>query len=252
MSAIELPVRVCGISLLCPAGIGTDGATGGRPGEVPGFRARAYIKDRKSLKLMTRGVKLGVSGIRIALSDAGDLTDLPPDRRGVYVGASPQPGDPEDLRLALERSMGPSGFDVSRFATEGYPVIHPLWLVRGLSNNVLGIASANHDLQGTNSNYCDGPEGGWTALVEGALAVAEGRADAVVAGGADSLIGAAPLLGGRACGEAAAFVVFRPAEPGEPPLRLDRDALDPAEAELGYLGAATWPVAFARVLLRAG
>ena len=52
MSVTELPVRVCGVSLLCPGGIGAEGATGGRPGEVPGFRARAYIKDRKSLKLM--------------------------------------------------------------------------------------------------------------------------------------------------------------------------------------------------------
>ena len=250
MSVTELPVRICGIGLLCPAGIGRDGATGGRPGKIPGFRARAYIKDRKSLKLMTRGVKLGVSGIRLALSDAGGFDELPPDRRGIYVGASPQLGDPEDLRLAMERSMGPSGFDIGWFATEGYPVIHPLWLVRGLSNNVLGLASATHNLQGTNSNYCDGPEGGWTALLEGAQAVAEGRADAVVAGGADSLIGADPLLGGRKCGEAAAFVVFRRAAPGEPPTRFDRDLLDTDEEDLGYLGAATWPVAFARALLR--
>jgi 3-oxoacyl-(acyl-carrier-protein) synthase len=250
MSVTELPVKVCGIGLLCPAGIGLAGATGGRPGEVPGFRAQAYISDRKSLKLMSRSVKLGVSCIRIALSEAGELDDLHPGRRGIYVGASPQPGDPEDLRLALERSMGPDGFGVGRFATEGYPVIHPLWLVRGLSNNVLGIASANHDLQGTNSNYCDGPEGGWTALLEGAMAVAEGRADAVIAGGADSLIEAEPLLGGRRCGEAAAFIVLRPSDPGMPPMRFDRDALDAAEADLGYLGAATWPVAFARMLLR--
>jgi len=250
MSATELPVQVCGIGLLCPAGIGVAGAASGRPGEVPGFRARAYIKDRKSLKLMTRGVKLGVSGIRLALSDAGGLDDLPPDRRGLYVGASPQPGDPEDLRLAMERSMGPDGFDVGRFATEGYPVIHPLWLVRGLSNNVLGLSSATHNLQGTNSNYCDGAEGGWTALLEGALAVAEGRADAVIAGGADSLIGAEPLLGGRKCGEGAAFVVFRRAADGAPPLRLDRSLLSTDEEDLGYLGAATWPVALARMLLR--
>jgi 3-oxoacyl-(acyl-carrier-protein) synthase len=250
MSATELPVQICGIGLLCPAGIGVEGAEGGRPGEIPGFRARAYIKDRKSLKLMTRSVKLGVSAIRLALSEAGGLDDLPPERRGLYVGASPQPGDPEDLRLAMERSMGPDGFDIGRFATEGYPVIHPLWLVRGLSNNVLGLSSATHNLQGTNSNYCDGAEGGWTALMEGALAIAEGRADAVIAGGADSLIGAESLLGGRKCGEGAAFVVFRRAEAGAPPLRLDRSLLSRDEEELGYLGAATWPVALARMLLR--
>ncbi len=147
--------------------------------------------------------------------------------------------------------MGEDGFDMERFTTVGYHLIHPLWLVRGLSNNVLGFASAVEDLQGTNANYCDGDEGGWTALVEGARAVAEGRAELVVAGGADALTAAEPLLGGRRCGEGAAFVVFERAGPDDPPLVLDRAALSLDEAELGYLGAASWPVAFARAWLRA-
>ena len=250
-------VGVVGIGLICPAGIGVEGASGGRPGEVPGFRARAYVPDRKSLKLMTRAVQLGMSAVRLALAEGpveDDWQAFPPERRGMFVGASPQAGDPDDLRAALDAAwVDGDRFDLGRFATDGIPLIHPLWLVRGLSNNVLGFASANFDIQGVNMNYCDGEQGGWNALVEGALAVAEGRADVVLAGGADALVAAEPLLGGRRCGEGAAFVLFRalserPA--GCPVIPLERAILSADEEDLGYLGAATWPVAYTRHLHR--
>ena len=245
------PVHITGIGLLCPAGLGADGAIGGRPGPVPGFRARAYIEDRKKLKLMGQAVQLGVSAVRMALAADPTWEQVPPARRGMYVGASPQTGDADDLRPALEAASDEAGrFHLDRFASAGFPLIHPLWLVRGLSNNILGFASAIHDAQGTNLHDGDGPDGGWTALVEGAFAVAEGRADLVIAGGADALVDAEPLFGGRRCGDGAAFVVIRPAEPGHAALTLDRDALDAEEDLLGYLGAATWPVALARRLLR--
>jgi 3-oxoacyl-[acyl-carrier-protein] synthase II len=247
------PVRVTGVGLICPAGIGLEGSRGGRPGEVPGFEGRAYIQNRKNLKLMTRAVQLGVSAVRLALTEDASWENVRPERRGLFVGSSPQTGDPDDLRPALAAAIGPQGrFELGRFATEGIPLIHPLWLVRGLSNNVLGFASAIHDLQGVNMNYCHGEEGGWLALQEGFWAVAEGRADLVVAGGADSLVEIAPLLGGRKCGEGAAFVVFAVDSDERGPnggFQLDRTRLTADEHHLGFLGAATWPVALARELL---
>lgn len=255
MAEVELrgrPVAVAGVGLICPAGIGVDGATGGRPGIVPGFRPHAYVDDRKKLKLMARAVQLGVAAIRLSLSESEGWESVPPARRGMFIGASPQAGDAEDLRPALEvASTADGGFSLETFAVQGYALIHPLWLVKGLSNNILGFASAIHDFQGTNMNYCDDEEGGWTAIVEGAHAVSEGRADLVVAGGADALAEAEPLFGGRRCGEGAAFLVLRPARPGERPLSLDRGDLDTEEGLLGYLGAASWPVAVARLLMRA-
>jgi 3-oxoacyl-(acyl-carrier-protein) synthase len=206
------------------------------------------VADRKSLKLMTTAVQLGVSAIRMALDDDGDWATVPPQRRGIFVGASPQTGDPEDLRPALTASMGENGFDMSKFAEEGYPLIHPLWLVRGLSNNIIGFSAAIHDLQGVNSNYCDGVSGGWTALREGALAVAEGRADLVVAGGADAWAGAEQLLKGFPCGDGAGFVVFRPGDPDVIPGLEDRFG-EEAYDELGFLGSASGPVNFCRQLL---
>ena len=86
--------------------------------------------------------------------------------------------------------------------------------------------------------------GGWNALREGALAVAEGRADLVVAGGTDALASLEPLVG-RPCGDGAAFFVLRPGDPDvsgalEGPEQWNGDE------DLGFLGAATYPVAVAR------
>jgi hypothetical protein len=246
------PVVIVGVGLLCPAGMGAAALAPGRPGAVPGFSARDHIADRKALKLMTRAVQLGVSGVGLALAAVPGWDATPPARRALYVGASPQAGDPDDLQPALTAATGPDGFSLARFADAGVPLIHPLWLVRGLSNNVLGFASAIWDLQGTNANYCDGPAGGWAALHEGAHAVAEGRADLCIAGGADALVEAGPLLG-VAGGEGAAFVVFAPGTGEGAPVSLHPAAHVDPSGELGVLGAATGPVAVARALLaRAG
>jgi hypothetical protein len=248
--ALGRPVAIAGWSLLCPAGIGAAGLGAPSGAEVPGFRARDFVEDRKSLKLMTRAVQLGVSAVGAALRMVPEASRVPPERRGIYVGASPQPGEPEDLRPALAAASDAEGaFDLTRFAIHGIPRIYPLWLVRGLSNNVLGYASAIHDCQGSNSNYCDGEEGGWTAIVEGAAAVAEGRADLVVAGGADCLVGGDTVLG-QPCAEGAAFLVLRPAVEVGPFLQLDRDRLRGELRGMGHMGAATWPVAIARAGLR--
>ena len=243
-------VHVAGVGLICPAGIGAEGAQGGRPGEVPGFRARAYVDNRKNLKLMSRAVKLGVSAIRLALSDAPGWEEVPPERRGMFVGSTPIGGEMQDLVPALEVSSDEQGqLDLGAFARRGLDLIHPLWLVKGLSNNVLGFASASHDFQGVNANYCDGDPSGAHALYEGWAAVAEERADLVVAGASDAWVGFEALLGGRKAGEGAAFLVLRPGpgeleiEPGRgAPIGLDEDLL-------GYLGAAEVPVALARALL---
>jgi hypothetical protein len=247
-------VAVAAIGLLCPAGVGEEGASGGRPGEVPGFRARAYVENRKNLKLMSRAVKLGVSGIRLALAQVEDWEEIPPERRGMFVGSTPLGGEIGDLSPALEVSADANGkVDLQAFATQGYPLIHPLWLVKGLSNNVLGFASAAHNFQGVNGNYCDGGASGAIALREGWAAIAEGRADLVVAGAADSLVGLEALIPGHKAGEGAAFFVLRPlasAAPGSLVLQRGEGHLEAEEAKLGYLGAAGEVVSLARAAMR--
>lgn len=217
-------------------------------GAVPGFDPVAGGIPRKSLKTMTRAVQLGVVAALRAMASVPGWQEVPPERRGLFVGASPQQGDIEDLAGAIEAS-GPVP-NLGALAERGVPLVPPLWLVKGLSNNVLGYASAMLDFRGDNGNWCDGRLGGAVALCNAVHAVAEGRVDLALAGGADALRGAEGILGG-VCGEGAAFVVL--VAEGVLPLAGLAIAAGLPEAPanvdaIGELGASAAPVALVRAI----
>ncbi len=213
-------------------------------GAVAGFDPVAAGIPRKTLKTMTRAVQLGVAAVGQALSAHAGWTSVAPERRGLYVGASPQQGDAADLAEAIAAS-GPSP-DLRAFGERGVPLVPPLWLVKGLSNNVLGYASANHDFRGDNGNWCDGALGGAVALCAAIHAVAEGRVDLAVGGAADSLCGAEVIVGGP-CAEGAVFFVFS-AEPGPCLAQATVPTLAGANGLPGELGAVAIPAVLARAV----
>jgi hypothetical protein len=229
------PVYVLGHALFASPGPGRA---------VVGFDPIAAGVPRKHLKTMTRSVQLGVAAVSRALQTVSGWEEVPPERRGLYVGASPQSGDPEDLASAVEATG--ADFSPSAFAERGVPLIPPLWLVKGLSNNVLGYASAQHDLRGDNGNWCDGRLGGAVALAAAVCAVAEGRVDLAIAGAADALVEVGALLG-RPGGEAAAFIVVSARGPGRE-VRVGTPSDVGAADDVGELGAAAVPVAVVRAL----
>ncbi len=234
------PVYLLASSVLAPP----------RAGAIPDFDPLRHGIARKSLKTMTRAVQLGMASIHLALSRAEAWAATEPGRRGLYVGASPQSGDAGDLLPAIEATGLP--FDLRRFAEVGVPLIPPLWLVKGLSNNILGYAAAQHDFRGDNGNWCDGRLGGSVALTAAIHAIAEGRVDLAVAGAADCLVGADELLG-QVGSEGAGFVVLSASPAGAHGLAR---AGIPVEVEpdpaLGELGASAGPVTLLLAWERAG
>ena len=208
------------------------------------FRPRKIIPDRKSIKLMTRSVQLGVGAAAVALSKVDVWKSVPPHRRGVFVSASPAINGHNDLHDALVASRDATGsFSHALFAQKGRTYIHPLWLVRGLSNNILGFVSSLWDFQGENMNYCQGELGGRHALIQAAAAITEGRLDMALVGGADSLVGAEHILG-RSCAEAGVFIVLMSAQQS---LSLsDRDISAQCEQQ-PYTGAAGWLLALWKI-----
>lgn len=157
---------------------------------VRDFKARDWVDNRKHLKLMTPPVRYGLGAVRKAATAAGiERGTLAADRLGMFVGAGTAFGDNEPLIPALEAGTNAEGvFDAVTFGRDGMPLVNPLWLLKGLSNNVLGYGTASLDAQGINQNYCASGIGGLAALGEAAFALAEGRADAIIAGGADSAL----------------------------------------------------------------
>ncbi len=245
-----------GVSIVAAAAFGPRGIEVGAPGQVrqvsegsdlrvPGFEALKWGVPRKHIKTMTRAVQLGLAAASAAMEAWPQHRELAPSRRGMYVGGSPQAGEAEDMLPALDAVRAAGGYSLGTFATAGIPLIPPLWLVKGLSNNILGYAAAQWDLQGDNGNWCDGRLGGAVALANAVQAIAEGRVDLALAGGADVLVGAEALLG-RPGSEAAAFLVLVPGEgvTAGPPEEAG------GEEEGGELGAALYPLTLARRWLR--
>ena len=241
-ASVELPIEISALSLLCPGGhneevLNHPSATG----SVPNFKARAMVPDRKSLKLMTQAVRLGVASIASAVQASTCWDEQPPPRRGMYVGASPQVGRHDDLTDAINVAFESGSFSLQDFGARGISQIHPLWLVRGLSNNVLGFSSAYHDAQGHNMSYAMGVAGGWNAILEGAYALVDKRVDIVVVGGSDDLTAATPVLGAEGSAGAAFFVLTRSTST----MVLNREVYTELATPYGLLGAATIPVGMA-------
>ncbi len=158
-----------------------------RGGEVRGLVPRDLVdrRQRKHLKVMTRPVRIGLGAARAAWHQRAALPALPhPERRGAFVGAGLHVDEGGDFVEPLKRSYDEDGaFRIRRWATDGIPVLNPLWLIKGLSNNVLAFASQFLDLQGVNDNLCEGEGAALVAVDEATWALREQRADIVLAGG---------------------------------------------------------------------
>jgi len=206
------------------------------------FQPRKWIPSRKLIKLMTRQVQIGVSAIGGVVSTLDNWDEIEPSRRGLFIGASPQTMQ-SDIDDALQHSFVDGEFSLEAFAKEGVRHIHPLWLVKGLSNNILGFSSAFWDCQGVNSNYCHGILGGKIALEESIWALYEHRCDIALVGAADDVRQAETFLGTKG-NESAVFFALQRKKGGR--ISLEQREVDEMVEQNGIFGASTWPLALAK------
>ena len=218
------------------------------PGPVPivGFAPKEHLPEKKHAKLMSRSVQLGVAALKQAVESCPAWSACPAERRGLFAGSSPGGGDTSEMLPALEASVVDGAFSLRAFGEKGIPLVPPLWLVRGLSNNVVGYGSAYFDIRGPNATRCDGRHAGLCALADGIAAVAEGRCDLAACGASESLtwFAGAPI----GMGEVGAFVIVAAADGPALTARTWRDpGVHIAVPEVEY-GAATGLVELVRRL----
>jgi 3-oxoacyl-[acyl-carrier-protein] synthase II len=224
MSSPARRVVLTGIGVANPLGLGASafweglrqGANGIRPiqafdpaalpchiaGEIHGFDAKNYIdkKDRKSLRVMARGIQLAVAGAQLALDDAKvDKEKLDPTRFGVEFGAGLLPTELQELGAAAQVSTnGTPGFvDLKKWGEQGLPCIPPLWMLKYLPNMLACHVSILHNAQGPNNSITESDVASLLALGEAYRIIARNQADFFLAGGADSKIN--PLSFVRQC-----------------------------------------------------
>jgi 3-oxoacyl-[acyl-carrier-protein] synthase II len=178
-----LATGTSGVARTPVEGIAGDGVIGA---PATGFSPRAHI-DAKSLRLMAPAVAFGVAGAQLAMTDSAFKPESrAPDRFGVFMGSRGHSSDRQDLMTAVHRASQDGAFSLATFGTAGLPLVHPMWLLKGLANNVLYFVSLKYNAQGMNNNISMGGVGATMAIGEAFQAVQRGYLDAAIAGGYDS------------------------------------------------------------------
>jgi 3-oxoacyl-[acyl-carrier-protein] synthase II len=229
-------VAITGLGLVTPIGIGREevweSAAAGRSGagpithfdatgyitrfacEVKGFEPTDYV-DRRTARRMDRFAQLGVAAARLAMADAGLSVDGDGDRIGAVIGSGIGGLDTftEQAKVLVER--GPDR-------------ISPLFVPMMIANMGAAQVSMELGLRGPLTNPTTACASGNHAIGEATDHIRAGRAEVMLAGGAEAAV--APL--GIAAFNAMRALSVRNDDPAAAsrPFDVDRDGFVMGEA----------------------
>src|SRR3984957_10349611 len=171
-------------------------------GEIADFDGKDYLekKDRKSLGLMARTIRLAVSAAQLALDDGKvDKSKLNPDRFGVEFGAGLIASELPELADAARVSANgrPGPVDLGEWGGGVLPAIQPLWMLKYLPNMLACHISILHDARGPNNSVTESDVASLLAMGEAYRILCRDQADFFLVGGAESKIN--PLSMVRQC-----------------------------------------------------
>lgn len=209
--ANEREIVITGLGVVSPIGIGTEpfwtSLVEGRSGvrrfdvfdgsEMPSplgarvedFNANKYVRPRKSLKMMSRDIQLGVAAAELAAKQA-DLAagNLDPERAGIVFGADMIACQIDELHEAFAACMVDGRFDFALWGKEALARMFPLWMLRYLPNMPACHICIAHDLRGPNNTLTLGEISCLAAVGEAWRVIRRGQADVMIAGGTSSRI----------------------------------------------------------------
>lgn len=160
--------------------------------EIKNFDPKLYI-ERKLLKLISRHDTIGLAAVELAmrhsqliayrdsLSDATEFNE----RTGVYVAS---PGSKFNQQYDYFPLLTHAKGDLKQFGAELSSIVHPMWLLRILPNNVLAYVGIQYGLKGPNQNIINHSVGGLQAITEAALELSRGTMDRAVIVGYDAAL----------------------------------------------------------------
>ncbi len=169
--------------------------------EVPDFSAKGYVPKsyRKAVKVMARDIQIAVAAARLAIEDAGLITqDLAtddqtptytPDRVGCQIGAGLIACEIDELARALVTSLDDNGsFDHKAWGNGGMDNLPPLWLLKYLPNMLACHVTIIHDAQGPSNTITCAEASGLLSVGESIRVIARGDADCCFTGGAEAKV----------------------------------------------------------------
>jgi 3-oxoacyl-[acyl-carrier-protein] synthase II len=213
-------------------------------GRCPDFDLSSRLRFPKSLKYMSRPVQLAMHAALEAFETSRLQRDqIDPFRLAIYTASGQTGLDYKEFSRALEVAWGhdrePDFRHVGGMPTK---LIDPYFSLRTLANGGMGLLSAEFGAKGPSNNFVHSDNAPALALQAAYWDLAEGRCDAAIVGGFDSLIYPTALFAlseaGEPTGDAPHFGQSVPAE-GAAFFILERrgDALDRGADILGEIMA---------------
>lgn len=202
-------VVVSGIGCLSPVGVGItehetaiekgrsglpqqdDGTFFSHIGSVPSFKPKAFIKNKKAIKFLSRQSVLGCSAAQMAIDDARLRTEdiaINNEMNALVVGAAVSQGL-EPISEAITSSVHSDGIiDYHHLGNSGFRLLPPLWFLGKLPNTTAGQIAIQNSMKGLNYTIVNGANSGIIAIGEAFSAINEKRAVRAICGGTEDQI----------------------------------------------------------------
>ena len=144
---------------------------------------------RKSLKLMSREVQMGVAAAERAIQDAEiEHQSLPPDRVGVSFASDYIVTTPEELAQGVAACSTGGNFDFSRWALDGKTKMTPIWQLKFLTNMATSHISILNCFHGVGNAMTNREASIGAVIAEAVEIIKSGKVDVMVVGATGSLL----------------------------------------------------------------
>lgn len=150
-------------------------------GQLTDFDPKAYVRPRKTLKVMSRELQTAFSACVMATQQSGfDTADTPKERIGTVFGSEMLYGEPEEIQPTVARSSPDGKFQPELWGASAMKEIFPLWMLKYLPN----MAACHYGIAigalGPNNTIVMGDTSGLSAIAESISVIQRGAADVVV------------------------------------------------------------------------
>lgn len=156
-------------------------------GQIKSYHPEQLLPERKLIKAISKQDVLGIYAALQAVADSQILTyrdalqaherEAFNERSAIYVGS---PGSKYFQQYDFLPLLAKSKGDMQYFGRELFAEIHPMWLLKTLSNNVLAYTGIHLGFKGFNHNITNHAVSGMQAIIEAYHAISHLQADRAV------------------------------------------------------------------------
>lgn len=146
-------------------------------------------EDAQTWKYRARHTRFACGAAKQAMAQSGVLdARLDPTRIGVYLGCGEGSQDFTSFSHMMTCALKPDGLDLAAFAKTGLEILNPVAEIEQEPNMPAGYVAGLFDLQGPNANCLTACAASSQAIGEATEIIRRGDADAMLSGGAHSMI----------------------------------------------------------------